>query len=126
MLEAFYISVARESVDAESVLLYNGGRGRFAATAREGLRFERVFAEPPGSPAIAHLHRYAIVPLDSDSHHWRRGGLLGAVARGGRRRPPGTRRARPVGGPVQTRRKAQPPRVHRGGSASRRDSGLAG
>jgi hypothetical protein len=76
MLEAVYISASRESVDAENVLLYNVGTGRFAATAREGLRFERVFAEPPGSPEIAHLHRYAIVPLDSESQHWRRGRLV--------------------------------------------------
>ena len=76
MLEAVYTSASTDIVDAENVLLYNVGTGRFAASARSGLRFERVYAEPPGAPVVAHHHRYAIVATDSDSSHWRRGRLV--------------------------------------------------
>lgn len=75
ILEAVYTSASHELVDAENVLLYNVGTGRFAASAHGGLRFERVYAAPPGK-GVDHHHRYAIVAADSPSSHWRRGPLV--------------------------------------------------
>ncbi len=76
MLEAVYTSASRDVVDAENVLLYNVGTGRFAAASHEALRFERVYAEPPGGPHVLHHHRYAVVAADSASRYWRRGELV--------------------------------------------------
>lgn len=71
MLEAVYTSELKDTVDAENVLLYNVGTGRFAACAQEGVRFERVHAAPSGAPEIRHHHRYAIVSVESASLNWR-------------------------------------------------------
>ena len=72
MLEAVYYSSATDRVDAENVLLYIVGTGRFAAAARNGLRFERVFSAFPGEATGTHCHRYSLVPAASDSSHWSR------------------------------------------------------
>lgn len=71
MLEAVYTSAVTDLVDAENVLLYNVGTGRFAACAQEGVRFERVHAPAPGSPQCAHHHRYAMVGSNAPSSNWR-------------------------------------------------------
>lgn len=81
ILSAIYVSDSRESVDAENVLLYNVGTARFASAAREGVRFERVFARSPASPETlsgtsTHYHRYEILPRDSEWRHW----ISGAAA----------------------------------------------
>lgn len=76
ILEAVYTAASQELVDAENVLLYNVGTGRFASSTHGGLRFERVYAEPPGGAGTDHHHHYAVVPADSPSSHWRRGHLV--------------------------------------------------
>ncbi len=76
ILEAVFTSASHEVVDAENVLLYNVGTGRFAASAHGGLRLERVFAKPPGEARFEHHHRYALVATDSPSRHWRCGKLV--------------------------------------------------
>lgn len=76
ILEAVYTSEVTDLVDAENVLLYNVGTGRFAAAAISGLRVERVYARPPGAKGEEHHHRYALVPADSVSRHWKRERLL--------------------------------------------------
>lgn len=76
MLEAVYTSASLDFVDAENVLLYNVGTGRFAASAHAGLRFERVFADPQGEPHVSHHHLYQTVSIDSPSRHWRSGPLV--------------------------------------------------
>lgn len=84
MLEAVYASAQRDLVDAENVLLYNVGTGRFAESSRDGLRFERVYGEPGPPPATIsgvalHHHDYRIVRADSTPSHWRRGATLFSV-----------------------------------------------
>lgn len=71
ILEAVYTSAVTDLVDAENVLLYNVGTGRFAGCAQEGVRFERVHAAPSGAPEIRHHHRYAMVSVGSASSNWR-------------------------------------------------------
>lgn len=79
MLEAVYTSDVTDAVDAENVLLYNVGTGRFAAAAIAGLRVERVYAKPRGELSCIHHHRYALVPVHSASTNWRRVRLLTQV-----------------------------------------------
>lgn len=76
ILEAVFTSASHEVVDAENVLLYNVGTRRFAASAHDGLRFERVYAQPPGEVGFEHHHHYAIAAADSPSQHWRCGQLV--------------------------------------------------
>lgn len=71
LLEAVYTSAATDVVDAENVLLYNVGTGRFAACAQEGLRFERVHAPAPGAPQEPHHHRYSLADSHVASSNWR-------------------------------------------------------
>ena len=70
ILSAVFTSAQSDLVDAENVLLYNVGPGRFSAAATHGLRFERVHRAPDRSQ---HHHRYQMVPEDSQSIHWLRG-----------------------------------------------------
>ena len=73
ILNAVFTSASADLVDAENVLFYNVGTGRFAEAAEEGLRFERVHSAPSRHQ---HHHRYEFVPRLSPSEHWQRGQTL--------------------------------------------------
>lgn len=77
MLEAVFTGerLAQEC-DAENVLHYNVGPGRFRDATRYGVRFERRWARPDSDrvarvgPVATH-HSYRIVPCTQPSRHWR-------------------------------------------------------
>ncbi len=80
VLHATYLSNVAEPCDAENVLLYNVGTGRFAGSAHHGLRFERAFASPPlqslsepFSEPPQHYHQYRIADRSDGYQHWQRG-----------------------------------------------------
>lgn len=75
LLHAVYISPIRERCDTENILFYNVGIGCFRRSNSAGLRFERVFSQPPAPlrptdrPAL-HYHHYASVAKETDFEHW--------------------------------------------------------
>lgn len=76
VLHATYMSNVDESCDAENILLYNVGPSYFARCSSVGLRFERVFEEPPPPPRplkeqVLHYHRYAPAKRHNRFVHWR-------------------------------------------------------
>jgi hypothetical protein len=66
ILEAKYVSLCRDFVDTENVLIYNVGPAAFCLAARFGLTFQRDYAAVPAAPAKdqpwLHYHSYALVP----------------------------------------------------------------
>jgi len=75
LLHAVYVSPIREVCDVENILFYNVGIGCFARSYNAGLRFERVFSQPPAPlrpmdrPA-QHYHHYEAVAKETGFEHW--------------------------------------------------------
>lgn len=80
ILYATYRSSSPDLCDAENVLIYNPGTGRFAKSTREGLQFERLFTPlinlPTKLPTAAHYYRYEIVPNCQPLVYWQTGRRL--------------------------------------------------
>jgi len=80
-LAARFESPVRDyACDAENVLFYNLS-GAFAASTRDGLRFERLYSTPPASPVALsgpaiHYHHYAFSQPGVAFHGWRETSLL--------------------------------------------------
>jgi len=75
LLHAVYISPIMERCDAENILFYNVGTGCFARQNNAGLRFERVFSQPPAPPRptsrpALHYHRYEPVAKETVFEYW--------------------------------------------------------
>jgi len=82
LLHATYASGVGDPCDAENILFYNVGAATFAHTCSRGLRFERVFAEPPLAPwplpkSPLHYQSYCPADISADFQHWRRGTVVG-------------------------------------------------
>ena len=80
VLHATYTSGVLAACDTENVLFYNVGSA-FSRSGSNGLRFERVFAEPPVLTEShawrpVHHHRYDFARSDDDFRYYRRGTLL--------------------------------------------------
>lgn len=78
VLHAVYMSVDGDFSDPENVLLYNLGPAHYRAASEHGLRFERVYREPP--PFVLHPHAryehyssYRVAPRNAGFVHWMRG-----------------------------------------------------
>ena len=85
VLQATYTSSEDAFVDVENVLFYNVGTGCFAEASRSGLRFERVFAQPPAPPrqlngTNLHHHRYEPGTPGQGFRHWVRRNTLASWA----------------------------------------------
>ena len=81
VLHATYVSSDKELCDTENVLFYNVGSGSFSKAALNGLRFERVFADPPPPPVPfgdrpAHYQRYSLENTQAGFAHWDQQGTL--------------------------------------------------
>jgi len=79
MLHAQYVSAQEDFCDVENVLLYNVGPAAFNHLCRQGLSFERGFAEPPqvrGSVGMPHYHRYSLTGLTDKPQYWVKGDRL--------------------------------------------------
>lgn len=76
ILHASYHSKIIESFDLENILFYNIGASCFSAVVREGIRFERVFANAPaveGTEEFPHYHKYQLQKKQGDFLYWKRG-----------------------------------------------------
>ena len=79
ILECHYRSAKIDLVDTENVLIYNVGESAFSKVAGHGIRFERVFEEPPpcpetlSGPGALHYVAYRTIALKADFTHWQRG-----------------------------------------------------
>lgn len=79
ILDCTYRSADKAFVDTENVLIYNVGEACFSGVAAHGIRFERVFCEPPDSPetlqhpGARHYVAYKTAVATADFTHWRRG-----------------------------------------------------
>lgn len=74
-LHAAYVSTVDEACDVENILFYNVGVGCFVRSYDAGLRFERVFHQPPAPPSpmhrsTQHYHRYETVAKETGFMHW--------------------------------------------------------
>ncbi|MBE0513136.1 hypothetical protein IBX38_08815 [Candidatus Bathyarchaeota archaeon] len=75
LLHAVYVSPIRERCDVENILFYNVGIGCFPRSDNAGLRFERVFSQPPAIPRpmnrpALHYHHYESVAKETGFKHW--------------------------------------------------------
>jgi len=75
LLHAVYVSPIRKRCDAENILFYNVGAGCFPRSNKVGLRFERVFSQPPAPPRpmdrpALHYHHYKSVAKETVFEHW--------------------------------------------------------
>lgn len=82
ILDCVYCSADKTFVDAENVLIYNVGESCFSEVAAHGIRFERVFREPPPSrkplrePGVRHYVAYRSAAPIAEFTHWPRGKLI--------------------------------------------------
>ena len=76
ILHASYHSKIIESFDLENILFYNIGASSFSAVVREGIRFERLFANAPtveGTEEFPHYQKYQLQNKQGDFLYWKRG-----------------------------------------------------
>jgi hypothetical protein len=81
LLHGIYASVLKDACDVENILFYNVGLGPFARSSPRGLRFERMFQDPPPAPrslsnSALHYHCYCPADVKGDFQHWSRGRIL--------------------------------------------------
>lgn len=75
LLQATYWSLIEGRCDTENILFYNVGTNCFAQVSRTGIRFERVFSQPPATPGaidipMLHFHHYKPVDKEDGFEHW--------------------------------------------------------
>jgi len=75
LLHAAYLSLIKERCDTENILFYNVGTGCFSRLNNAGIRFERVFSQPPTIPRpterpMLHYHHYKPVAKENGFEHW--------------------------------------------------------
>jgi hypothetical protein len=79
ILDCTYWSGATSFVDTENALVYNVGESCFSKAATHGIRFERVFQQPPScpenlpDPGALHYMAYRTVAPSGEFTNWRRG-----------------------------------------------------
>lgn len=82
ILDCIYRSADKTFVDAENVLIYNVGESSFSEVAAHGVRFERVFGEPPTSPeplrepGAQHHVAYRSAAASAGFAHWHHGKVI--------------------------------------------------
>jgi hypothetical protein len=81
LVHGIYASPLEDLCDAENILFYNVGLGPFEQSCLKGLRFERIFAEPPPNPApllSRPLHYQCYCPSDVKEgfRYWQRARIL--------------------------------------------------
>lgn len=82
IVHCMYCSADKTFVDTENVLIYNVGEGCFREVAAHGIRFERVFGEPPPSPeplrdsGPRHYVAYRSAAPATEFTHWQRGKMI--------------------------------------------------
>ncbi len=74
VLYGMYASSVRDYFDVENILLYNVGQGCFSRSAQWGIRFERVFSDPPPAPRqmsnADHYCQYKLARKEDGFAHW--------------------------------------------------------
>ncbi len=76
ILHASYHSIIRERCDLENILFYNIGASCFSEIVREGIRFERLFANAPafeGTEEFPHYLKYQLQKKQGGFLYWKRG-----------------------------------------------------
>lgn len=74
-LATLYISPVDQYCDVENIVFYNVGSTYFTRLARHGIRFERVFSQPPTPPNSAangwrHYLSYALINKEIGFTYW--------------------------------------------------------
>jgi len=77
LFHGIYASLVKDACDVENILFYNVGLGPFVKCSPMGLRFERMFHDPPPPPAPLseiplHYHCYCPAGVKAGFQHWRR------------------------------------------------------